>query len=95
MLTDTAILNDSENEYYICLDTRVKRQKLMRQLKLPHQFHFILPQLLTKNHLKYGFQNQYPLIGLRLYPVRIKTPLELMFEASALRGFLGRRTIKL
>ena len=33
MLTDTAILNDSEKEYYICLDTRVKRQKLIRQLK--------------------------------------------------------------
>ncbi len=36
-------------EDYICSDTKVKRQKLMRQPKLPHQFHFILPQLLTKS----------------------------------------------
>jgi len=42
-------LNDSENAYYICLDTKAKVQKLMRQPKLPHQFHFILPQLLTKS----------------------------------------------
>ena len=59
MLTDTAILNDSENEYYICLDTRVKRQKLMRQLKLPHQFHFILPQLLTKSRKKQEHQKVF------------------------------------
>jgi hypothetical protein len=49
---DTVTLNDSENAYYICLDTRAKRQKLMRQPKLPHQFHFILPQLLTKSLYK-------------------------------------------
>ena len=46
---DIAILKGLENVYYICLDIRVKRKNPMRQFKLPHQFHFILPQLLTKS----------------------------------------------